>query len=112
MADWIIDRTINLYSKTIDGVLKTPEVLKLLLETPRKDEKEIESILFHKGVLNKENDPNNPLTRRWFTYLRSYGLMSGNNITEIGKLFAEYKTLHDYFGKENAVMDRLRELQK
>lgn len=27
------------------------------------------------------------------------------------KLFAEYKILHDYFGKENAVMDRLRALQ-
>lgn len=27
------------------------------------------------------------------------------------KLYAEYKTLHDYFGKENAVMDRLRGLQ-
>ena len=28
------------------------------------------------------------------------------------KLFAEYKRLHDYFGKENPVMDRLRALQK
>ena len=91
MANWIIDRTINLYSRTANGVLKTPEVLKLLLENPRKAEKEMEAILFHKGVLNKENDPNNPLTRRWFTYLRSYGLMSGNDVTEIGKLFAESK---------------------
>lgn len=28
------------------------------------------------------------------------------------KLFIEYKQLHDYFGTENAVMDRLRALQK
>ena len=34
------------------------------------------------------------------------------NMAIYEKLFAEYKTLHDYFGKENAVMDRLRELRK
>ncbi len=91
MADWIIDRTINLDSRTADGVLKTPEVLKLLLENPRKAEKEMEKALYKRGVLNKENDPNNPLTRRWFTYLRSYGLMNVNDVTEIGRLFAESK---------------------
>ena len=28
------------------------------------------------------------------------------------KLFAEYKKLHDYFGKENPVMDTLAQLQQ
>ena len=34
------------------------------------------------------------------------------NVAIYEKLFAEYKNLHDYFGKENAVMDRLRALQQ
>lgn len=34
------------------------------------------------------------------------------NVQVYNKLFAEYKRLHDYFGKENPVMDTLAQIQK
>ena len=34
------------------------------------------------------------------------------NVAVYNKLFAQYKTLHDYFGKVNPVMDLLAQLQK
>lgn len=34
------------------------------------------------------------------------------NVQIYNKLFAEYKVLHDYFGKENPVMDKLAQLQR
>ena len=85
MAHWIIDRTINL------DTYKTREVLKHLLIVPRMDEDAMESSLYHKGVLPSEHDHNHPLRRRWFTYLRNYGLMDGDDVSEIGRLYAEGK---------------------
>ena len=85
MANWIIDRTINL------DTYKTREVLNHLLVTPRMDEYTMESSLYHKGVLPSEHDHNHPLRRRWFTYLRNYGLMNGDDVTEMGRLYAESK---------------------
>ena len=37
---------------------------------------------------------------------------NGENKAVYDALFAEYRRLHDYFGKENPVMDRLREIYK
>ena len=85
MANWIIDRTINL------DTYKTREVLKHLLIEPRMSEYDMESSLYHKGVLPSEHDHNHPLTRRWFTYLRNYGLMKAENVTQVGKYYAESK---------------------
>ena len=34
------------------------------------------------------------------------------NVCEYKKLYAEYLTLHDYFGKSNMVMERLTEMKK
>lgn len=85
MANWIIDRTINL------DTYKTREVLKHLLVVPRMDEYAMESSLFHKGVLPSEHDHNHPLRRKWFTYLRNYGLMNGDDVTEMGRYYAENK---------------------
>ena len=83
MANWIIDRTINL------DEFKTRNVLNELLIAPRKSDSELEHILHEKGVLKNEGD--GALRRRWYTYLRNYGLMSGDDVTEMGVLYAESK---------------------
>ena len=81
MANWIIDRTINL------DEFKTREVLNALLEEPRKSDVELENILHSKGVLKNAGD--GALRRRWYTYLRNYGLLNGDEVTEMGKLYAK-----------------------
>jgi len=83
MANWIIDRTINL------DEFKTREVLKLLLVVPRKSDSEMEKILHEKGVLKNAGD--GALRRRWYTYLRNYGLLKEDDVTEMGKFYAESK---------------------
>lgn len=80
MANWIIDRTINLDD------FKTKSVLNELLIEPRKTDAELENILHQKGVLKNKGD--GALRRRWYTYLRNYGLLSGDDVTEMGKLYA------------------------
>lgn len=80
MANWIIDRTINL------DEYKTRAVLNELLVEPRKTDEELEIILHKKGVLKNEGD--GALRRRWYTYLRNYGLLVSDNVTEMGKLYA------------------------
>ncbi len=80
MAKWIIDRTINL------DEFKTREVLNALLIEPSKSDEELEILLHEKGVLKNAGD--GALRRRWYTYLRNYGLMNGDNVTEIGRLYA------------------------
>ena len=85
MANWIIDRTINL------DTFKTREVLNHLLVVPRMSEYDMEASLYHKGVLPSEHDHNKPLRRRWFTYLRNYGLMVADDVTQVGKYYAQYK---------------------
>lgn len=88
MANWIIDRTINL------DEFKTREVLNALLEEPRKSDVELENILHSKGVLKNAGD--GALRRRWYTYLRNYGLLNGDEVTEMGKLYATKElALHD-----------------
>jgi len=85
MANWIIDRTINL------DTFKTREVLNHLLVVPRMSEYDMEASLYHKGVLPSEHDHNKPLRRRWFTYLRNYGLMVADDVTQVGKYYAQNK---------------------
>jgi len=80
MAKWIIDRTINL------DYTKTKRVLELLLEEPRKDDSVLEKQLMSEGVLKNGSD--GALRRRWFTYLRNYGLLRENDVTEMGKKYA------------------------
>lgn len=80
MANWIIDRTINLDD------YKTRAVLNELLVEPRKTDDELEVILHQKGVLKNEGD--GALRRRWYTYLRNYGLLVSDDVTEMGKLYA------------------------
>ena len=80
MANWIIDRTINL------DEYKTRLVLNELLVEPRKTDNELEIILHQKGVLKNEGD--GALRRRWYTYLRNYGLLVSDNVTEMGRLYA------------------------
>lgn len=83
MANWTIDRTINFDS------YKTKEVLKALLIEPRMSDSDMEVLLHSKGVLKNEND--GALRRRWFTYLRNYGLLDGDDVTEMGLLYAKDK---------------------
>ena len=80
MAKWIIDRTINL------DEYKTRLVLQELLKNPRPSEDEMEKTLHEKNVLKNEGD--GALKRRWFTYLRNYGLMEGDNVSEIGEIYS------------------------
>ncbi len=88
MAKWIIDRTINLdYRKTV-------RVLQLLLEEPRKDDASIEKQLMEEKVLKMGSE--GALRRRWFTYLRNYGLVHENDVTEMGVKYAKGKfSLHE-----------------
>ena len=81
MAKWIIDRTINL------DEYKTRQVLLELLKTPRPTEDEMEKTLHQKKVLKNEGD--GALRRRWFTYLRNYGLMKDDDVTEMGKIYSK-----------------------
>lgn len=81
MAKWIIDRTINL------DEYKTRLVLQELLKNPRPSEDEMEKTLHEKNVLKNEGD--GALKRRWFTYLRNYGLMEVNNVSEIGEIYSK-----------------------
>lgn len=83
MANWTIDRTINLDEK------RTRRVLSLLLENPRKDESTMEATLISEGILKTGTE--GALRRRWFTYLRNYGLMLGDDTTEMGELYATCK---------------------
>ena len=83
MANWIIDRTINLDD------FKTREVLKALLISPRLSDNDLEIMLHDKGVLKNAGD--GALRRRWYTYLRNYGLMKNDDVTEMGQLYAEEK---------------------
>lgn len=80
MAKWIIDRTINL------DYTKTKRVLELLLEEPRKDDSVLERQLMSEGVLKNGSD--GALRRRWYTYLRNYGLLRENDVTEMGEKYA------------------------
>lgn len=80
MAKWIIDRTINL------DYTKTKRVLELLMIEPRKEDADLERILMAENVLKKGSD--GALRRRWYTYLRNYGLLEENELTEMGKLYA------------------------
>ena len=81
MATWIIDRTINL------DEIKTKKTLNILINNPNASDEKIENLMREENVV-KESSKEGFLSKRWRTFLKSYGLYDDNGITEMGRLYA------------------------